>query len=104
MPRRWQAGPGRLPAVRGRRILPRAFAEQYGVSSDVEARVHEKELADDAVPVQDSRTVPAWFWGPVGRVLVEQRAPGAVDQDPADEVARFLAGAAQELLFSQYQA
>lgn len=48
-----------------------AFAEEYGVSSDIEARVHDQELADGAVPVQDGRAVPAGFWGSVGRVLVE---------------------------------
>ena len=80
-----------------------AVAEQYGVSSDIDAGVDDQELAGGTVPVKDGRAVPTGFLGPVRRVLIEQGEPGAVDHDPADEVSWFLVGAAQELFFSQYQ-
>jgi hypothetical protein len=80
-----------------------ALSEQDGLQAGVHAGSDEQKLADGAIALQDGRVVPARFRAAVRRVLVEQRASGAADKDPADEVAGLFADPAQELLFPQYQ-
>jgi hypothetical protein len=79
---------------------PGVLAEEDRAAGRADRGVDEQELADGAVAMQDGGAVPAGFGVSVCGLLVEQDLSGAVDEEPADQVARFLVGTAQKLLLA----
>ncbi|MFJ1885847.1 hypothetical protein [Streptomyces sp. NPDC088137] len=70
---------------------------------DLEVRCGNKGLPDGSMVGEDDWAVPAWFTGPVLGCLVKHSAPTASDGEPRGHMARWFAGASQDLFFAQYE-
>lgn len=93
-----QGGTGQTGEHGGRSQQPALRAQA------VERRFHEEELPDGAMTAEHGRSVPAaGCTGPVRHLLVEERTPGAADGEPAEEGARALAVAAEDLFLAQHE-